>query len=119
MPAEKITTVNDYVKLRVPPEHRAMVGMLRQLMRELAPNALELMSYEMPSWKGNWIFAYIIATKKDITFGFSRGAQFEDKFGLLKGRGKSAKHVKLDALKDVNRDALRCYVEQALELDAK
>ena len=50
------------------------------------------------------LFIYINPTKKDITFGFSRGAEFEDKYGLLKGVGKSAKNLKLKKLDDVNKE---------------
>jgi hypothetical protein len=37
---------------------------------------------------------------------FSRSAEFEDRYGLLQGKGK-------------NTDALRYYIRQALEFDAK
>lgn len=113
------TTVDDFVKDNVLPEHQEIVVMIRDSMRELAPNAREIFSYGMPCWKGNWIFAFISSTKKDITFGFARGIEFEDKYGLLKGKGKSTRHVKMKALGDFNRDALRYYVEQALEFDKK
>jgi hypothetical protein len=65
------------------------------------------------------MLAVISPTKKDITFAFSRGAEFEDKFGLLKGVGTVSKHVKIKDLKTVNKDALRYYIRQALEFDAK
>jgi hypothetical protein len=63
--------------------------------------------------------AVISPTKKDITFAFSRGAEFEDKYGLLQGVGKVSKHVKIKNLEDVNIEALRYYINQALALDAK
>ncbi|WXG45977.1 MAG: DUF1801 domain-containing protein [Candidatus Atabeyarchaeum deiterrae] len=61
------------------------------------------------------ILAVISPTKKDIIFAFSRGAEFEDKYGLLQGVGKVSKHVKIKDLKDVNKDALRYFIKQALE----
>ena len=93
--------------------------MIRNLMRERAPNAREMISYGIPVWKGKRIFAFISSTKNDITFGFARGIEFENKYGLLKGKGKSTRHVKMKTLGDFNRDALQYYVEQALEFDAK
>lgn len=112
----KINTVDDFVKHKVLPEHRDIVAMLRKLMRELAPDAREGISYGILAWKGKRMLAVISPTKKDITFAFSRGAEFEDKYGLLRGVGKVSKHVKIKDLKHVNKDALRYYIKQALEL---
>lgn len=99
-------SVDEYVRTKIRPEQQDIVAMLRELMGELAPNAKEEISYGIPVWKGKRILAVISPTKKDITFAFSRGAEFEDKYGLLKGVGKVSKHVKIKDLKDVNKEAL-------------
>jgi hypothetical protein len=70
-------------------------------------------------WKGKWPLAWISPTKRDITFGFTYGAEFDERYGLLKGVGKHAKHVKIKKLADTNQDALRYYIRQALEHDAR
>ena len=88
-------------------------------MREEAPNAKELMSYGIPVYKGKKALAVISPTRKDITFAFSRGAEFEDKYRLLRGVGKVSKNVKIKDLNDVNKTALRYYIRQALEFDAE
>ena len=119
MPTSQTTTVDDFVKLNVLPEHQEIVVLIRQLMRELAPNAREQISYGIPCWKGKRIFAFISSTKKDIVLGFSRGTEFADKYGLLQGKGKTSRHVRIKNLSDLNRDALRYYIRQALEFDAK
>lgn len=85
----------------------------------MAPEASEGISYGIPAWRVRRIIAVISPTKRDITFSFSRGAQFEDKYGLLRGVGKSSKHVKIKNLDGVNKEALRYYIRQALELDKK
>ncbi len=64
------------------------------------------------------MLAVVSPTKKDITFAFSRGAEFEDRFGLLRGVGKVSKHVKIKRLEEANKGALRYYIEQALKLDS-
>ena len=110
-------TVDEFVKTRVLPQFQLIVSMLRELMREMAPDATEEIIYGIPMYRGKKIFAYINPTKKDITFGFSHGAEFEDKYGLLKGRGKVSKHIKIKNLQTVNKDALRYYIRQALEFD--
>jgi hypothetical protein len=110
-------TVDEFVKHKVLPAHQDIVAMIRQLMRETAPDAKEIISYGIPVWKGKRILAVISPTKKDITFAFSRGAEFEDKYGLLRGVGKVSKHVKIKRLEDVKKSALRYYVKQAVKFD--
>jgi hypothetical protein len=112
-------TVDEFVKARVLPEFQPVVAMIRALMRECAPHATELISYGIPAYRGKRILAVISPTKKDITFAFTRGAQFEDKYGLLRGVGKASKHVKLKSVASANQEALRYYIQQALEWDAK
>ena len=113
-----MNTVDDFVTHQVLPEFHDIVAMLRELMRECARHATEKISYGLPMWIGNSTLAWISPTKQDITFGFTFGAEFEDRYGLLKGRGKNAKHVKIRKLAGANRDALRYYIQQALERDA-
>jgi uncharacterized protein YdhG (YjbR/CyaY superfamily) len=115
----KITTVDEFINQRVQPEHREIVELLRKIMREVAPNAKEVITYGVLAWRGNLILAVISPTKKDITFAFSKGADFGDKYGLLHGVGRVSKHVKIKNLKEVNKTALKYYIKQALKLDKK
>jgi hypothetical protein len=110
-------TVDDFVKQKVLPEYRDIVAELRRLMRECAPNAKEILSYGVPMYRQRRALAVISPTKKGITFAFSRGAEFEDEYGLLEGVGRVSKNVRMKDLKEVNEQALRYYISQALELD--
>lgn len=109
--------VDEFVARRVLPELRPVVGMIRALMRECAPRAQESISYGIPAYRMRRIIAVISPTKKDITFSFSRGAQFHDKYDLLRGVGKSSKHVKIKDVASANKTALRFYIREALRLD--
>ena len=115
----KKMTVDDFVKTKVLPEFQPIVAMIRELMKDCAPNAKEVISYGIPAYKVKRILAVISPTKKDITFSFSRGVEFEDKYDLLQGVGKISRHVKIKKLSDVNEAALRDYILQALEVDKK
>jgi uncharacterized protein YdhG (YjbR/CyaY superfamily) len=110
-------TVDEFVERRVLPEYREIVAELRKLMREHAPNAKELISYGIPMYKQRRTLAVISPTKKGITFAFSHGADFDDRYGLLEGEGKVSRNVRMKDLKQVNRAALRYYIKQALEFD--
>src|SRR5512143_655376 len=115
----KPTNVDEFVKARVLPQFRPVVAHIRGLMKKLAPQAEEVISYGIPAYRVHRIIAVISPTKQGITLAFSRGAEFEDKYGLLEGVGKVSKNLRFKAPADLNEAALRYYVRQALKLDAK
>ena len=112
-------TVDEFVKSKVLPEYRDVVELIRQYMCELAPKVQGMISYGIPAYKGQRILAVISPSKKGITFSFSRGAQFEDSYNLLKGAGKSSKHLKLKNLGEVKEEVMEYYIKQALDCDLK
>ncbi len=87
-------TDDECIKIKVLPELFPIIAKKRELMKECAPEANEVISYGIPAFRAVCLIAVISPTKKDITFAFSRGASFEDKYGLLRGIGKVSKHVK-------------------------
>ncbi len=112
-------TVDEFVQERVAPELQPIVARLRELMRELAPKSTELISYDMPVFCGRYILAYITSAQKHITFSFTLGVNFEDKYGLLRGAAKNSRYLRLKKVEDINKTALRYYVKQALAQDRK
>ncbi|OGO65820.1 MAG: hypothetical protein A2030_05025 [Chloroflexi bacterium RBG_19FT_COMBO_50_10] len=111
-------TVDNFVATRVLPELRPVVERIRELMKECAPNAKEIISYGIPAYRVRNIIAVISPTKKDITLAFSRGAEFEDKYRLLKGVGVVSKNLKLKSVSEIDKDVMNYYIQQALRLDA-
>lgn len=111
-------SVNEFVEARVAAEFRPVVAAIRSLMKECAPDAEEVISYGMPVYKGKKLFAWINPPVKDVTLGFSRGAQMEDKYSLLRGTAKGgSRHVKMKSVAEVNKPALEYYIRQAVKLD--
>lgn len=111
-------TVDEFVKAKVPAEFRPVVAAIRDLMKECAPKVKEEISYGMPVYKLNGLFAWINPPKKEVTFSFTRGAQIADRYGLLRGNAKAGtRHVKMKSLGDVNKPALKYYIKQAIKLD--
>ena len=56
------------------------------------------------------IFVY----KAHLSVEFSRGAQFDDPYGVLEGGGKHRRHLKLVALPDIERKHTAFFIGQAL-----
>ena len=115
--ANNDVTVDEFVKTKVLPKYQPIVEELRSLIRQTAPDAKEVMSYGIPNYRGKRGMAVISPAKTHITLAFSRGAEFEDKYGLLEGVGKVSKNVRFRDVKDINKEALRYYIEQALKFD--
>lgn len=110
-------TVEAYIANRVPPHHHALVERLRALLRECAPEAREAVRYRMICWTQRQILVYLTSREQDVTLGFVNGTQLDDPFGLLKGRGRGTRHVKMKDAAAVPDAALRHYIAQALKLD--
>jgi uncharacterized protein YdhG (YjbR/CyaY superfamily) len=110
-------TVDEFVKSKVLPEFRPVVAALRKLMKENAPNAQELISYGIPVYAMKKPMAWINPSKTGVTLGFREGTHFDDKYGLLRGTAKHAKHVRIKNLADMNTAALKYYIKQAVKLD--
>lgn len=112
-------SVDDFVDRKVQPELLDVVARVRELMRECAPNAKEMMSQGLPMYIDRSTLAWISPTKKDITFSFAFGAEFDDRYGLLRGDAKNSRWVKLRSVAGINEEALRYYIERAVERDSR
>lgn len=110
-------TVDEFVKSKVEPEFRPIVAAIRSLMKEGAPHAQETISYGIPMYAQKKPLAWISPGKTGISLGFREGVSFEDRYGLLRGSVKHAKHVKMKTLAEVNKPALRYYIKQAVKFD--
>jgi hypothetical protein len=111
-------TVDEFVEKKVAPEFKPVVAAIRALVRECAPDAEEVISYGMPVYKGKGLFAWINPPKKDVTFTFTRGVRIKDRYGLLRGSAKGgARHLKMKNVAEVNKPALKYYIQQAVKLD--
>lgn len=117
--AKNDISVDEFVQTRVLPQYQPIVNELRKLIRQMAPDATEVMSYGIPNYRGKRGLAVISPAKTYITLAFSRGAEFEDNYGLLEGVGKVSKNLRFKDVKEINEEALRYYIQQALKLDAE
>jgi hypothetical protein len=118
-PMSPAATVDEFVESKVLPEFRPIVAAIRSLMKECAPNAQEVISYGIPTYGLKRPLAWINPSKTGVTFGFREGVNFEDRYHLLRGTAKHAKHVRMKNLGEVNEAALKYYITQAVNLDKR
>jgi len=60
-------TVDEYLA-RVPPEFRAALERLRKIIKDAAPDADEVISYQMPAFRQNGMLVYYAAFKDHCSF---------------------------------------------------
>ncbi len=111
-------TVDDFVRTKVLPELQPVVAMIRELMIESAPGVQEIISYGNPRLQSETDHCSNQPDQERHHLFLRRGLR---RHRLLKGKGlrKSSKHVKIKAVPNTNKDALRYYIQQALELESR
>lgn len=113
--------VDSFVEEKVLPQYRAIVEAFRELVRRVAPEVSEGMRggteayHSVPVYRLGRDIIAISPTKKGVTFSFSKGAGFEDRYGLLQGQGRVSRTVFVKSMEEFDEEALASYVRQAVE----
>ena len=63
----KFKTVDEYL-VSLPVEHREKLTEIRKIVKEVVPEAAEIISYNMPAYKYNGLLFYMAAHKNHIGF---------------------------------------------------
>ena len=103
-----------------PPHVQEIALKARALVREVLPDALEMIDVPAKligygtenSYKGT--ICVISPYTNHVNLGFAHGTSLRDPAGLLEGTGKRARHVKLQAVEDVEWPALRRLLKAAV-----
>jgi len=84
------------------------------VMRACGDEVRELMHDGCPvACLGDAPFGYANAFTSHVNVGFFHGAELPDPAGLLEGRGKHMRHVKLRLGANINSAALRRLIDEA------
>ena len=110
-------TVDEYVASLGGDWRSERVASLRRIVDAAAPEASSTIKWAQPVWESNGPFAYIKAFRSSVNIGFWRGAQLEDRNGILEGDGERMKHVTLREGDAIPADELAGFVRQAVELN--
>lgn len=117
------SSVEEFIQSRVLPEYRPILERFRILIEKEFPDIREEMRggtekyYGVPVYRRNRIIITVSPTKKGITFSFTEGKKFEDKFALLEGEGNKTLNLRIAKAEDYKDEVLRYYIKQAVALD--
>ena len=73
--------------------------------------------YGVPVYRNKRIIITLNPTKKGITFSFSDGKIFDDKYSLLEGKGNKTRNLRVGKLQEYKDEILRYYIKQAIKFD--
>ena len=96
---------------------------LRQIVLEEAPEAVESLAsgYAVAiafSFTGKPMkdgFCHVVAYSTHVNLGFNKGADLPDKAGILKGTGKSIRHMTIKNHQELDNPLIRRYLQAAIE----
>jgi hypothetical protein len=98
-------------------ENRRIIRELRALVKRTAPQLVESVKWGNGCWlKGKVPVAYVYAERILVQFGFMLGSRLEDPRGLLEGKGRYVRHVKLFDPAELYERALAALLRQAIAI---
>ena len=100
----------------------AIRGVVRQVVRERAPQAQEAVKWGYAAWvlgaKGGGNMCSIMAARAYVRLQFFRGAELDDPTSALEGTGKAMRHLKVYCNQPLPEETLRSLVASAIALHA-
>ncbi len=115
--AKTSAAIDAYVEEKNP-KLKPVMDAVRALVRKAVPKSREAINpWGLPIFEWNGTLCYLMAGKNHVTFGFPRGTSLRDPTKLLKGTGKSLRHVKLREVSDVHDANLKQLILQAKKLN--
>lgn len=96
------------------PRQRSTLVALRDLVRSVAPEAVEEIKWSRPCYSNaGGMFCYLDNTKSCATLGFQKGAALTDPERLLEGTGKDMRHIKFKQGRSPGHPAVHALLKQA------
>lgn len=114
----ELPEIEGYVR-SLPPPVVPIVNRLRQLVRDAAPEARELLDPHGPAYDANGLFARIEATDREVLVTFLKGAQLDAPAGTLAAGEGDARAVTVNSLESLRENVLQALVRQAVLLNVR
>lgn len=102
--------VKEYIE-QFPPEFRAILYRLRELIFEVVPEAEEAIKWRMPTFSYlKKQICYIAGFKNHVTFAFHDGTMIKDPGGMFQGSGKYMRFVRYKSLEDMDEERIKIWI---------
>jgi hypothetical protein len=106
---------------RQPPEQRAILDQLRQLVEEAVPSATAAIKWGNPFYSLDGAVVCALSAHKSHVNLILAGPPgvFSDPHGRLTGEGKTGRHLKLTSVAQLPHDEVRAWLRTAADLAAR
>lgn len=96
------------------PKNQDVIRALRKFVKRVAPNLQEFVKWGNGCWvKGNAPVAYVYSAPDHVQFGFFAGSALKDPKGLLNGKGKFVRHIRVVERSDIDEGHFGAILRQA------
>ena len=113
--ARSVTSVDEYLELLDNPQTE-VAARLRAIVRGRYPRLREDIKWHVPVYSlGTTPIVSIEGFKAHVNLKFFKGADLEDRDGILEGTGKGVRHARFRSPEDVEEDKIRPLIDEALE----
>lgn len=115
--------IDEFINAKILEGYRPIVAKFRNLVKKEFPTLKEEMRggtekyYGVPVYRNKRIIITLSPTKKGMTFSFSDGKKFEDKYSLLEGEGNKTLNLRISKVEEYKDEILKYYIKQAIKFD--
>lgn len=107
-------TFDDYLADQ-PDENQVIIRALREFVMRVEPGLTEAVKWGNGCWVGeSGPVAYVYSDAGYVQFGFFGGSSLEDPGGLLEGKGKYVRHIKVRERSEIDEAAFTALLRQAV-----
>lgn len=101
------------------PGRLPVIRRLRELVKRAGPRLVESSKWGNGCWlAGDLPLLFLHAADDHLQFGFFGGALLNDPDGLLRGRAKFVRHVRIEGLDSIEEKALATLIRRAVRAPA-
>ena len=100
-----------------PAKQKRMISELRKLVAKTSPKLIESSKWTNGVWlKGDLPLIFIHTEADHLQFGFFGGALLSDPNGLLRGKAKFVRHIRIEKMSDIDEAALATMIRKAVRV---
>jgi len=97
------------------PRNQDVIRALRTFVKRVAPQLQESVKWGNGCWiQGKAPVAYVYSAPDHVQFGFFGGSALKDPMGLLNGKGKFVRHIRVGKRSDIDEIAFGALLRQAV-----
>jgi len=113
MKMKAFATFDEYLMDQLP-RNQTVIRSLRKFVKRQAPHLAESVKWGNGCWiDGKRPVAYVYSAIDHVQFGFFGGSTLKDSTGLLRGKGKFVRHIRVEKTSDIDERAFATLLKQA------